>query len=1000
MRDYSSYNKKRLCFTDVSDFTDFQGIGSDPLYKRFESVKAVLRTCIDDAYKSFIAEPIYNPDDDTIAWYTDEWTESPRLLSKLTGAEKSRYESIREATVQHYREAVTKLEDEDLKILGGVMRFLSDDTVFCFDDKVVMVAWGMRYDTNKHQDIGSLMHDIPSKPAPPKIHQVQFSPGSLGTLAGESLIHLKEGEPITAEMIPAVTPADGYTFQGWDTAPLGTTVSGDMLFTAQYAPITVPHPEKENDEEEPEEEPAKSHRVRFSAGGHGKLKGPGEFTVPAGSTITAAMLPKVKSKWGYKFTGWDADPLQSAISGDTVFTAQYEKKKNWFFAIWPWLWKILLALLLLLLLLLLLRNCHGCSRHPVPVPIDDIDDRDWVRDDPNVGEGGGIYDPGNPYTPVPTPPDYRDILPPDQGVLPPIGDNDPIREEPGRPTIIANRLNVLMENEDKSIMDLARAFKQKYPGEQYQVVYYDDVVKRMQIVIPEAEREAIKQRLPQEFAPEYTLFVFDESMFESNYRPSDPDMRSDSKTWYLTAIGAFNAWETTTGTERVTVAVVDNGFNLRHKEFAGKVVMPYNVWKHSADITVQQVDHGSHVAGIAIALADNGSGLCGIAPKCKFMPVQVADEQGRMTITSVLDGVIYAIYQGADVINISLGGSFAGLDQYPERLQRELIDNHFKEEERIWNEVARIAETHKTILVAAAGNDNVLAGIEALQRPKNIIIVAAVDKNNRHHRKTGFSNYGEYSNVSAPGVDIYSCFGRGYRNLEGTSMASPIVAGSVALMKSINKDITAEQALCVLQSTGIVVDSKIGPMIQLDKALMKVKDGGINECRQEEAPEPSHGDVEITLQWGNINDLDLWCEDPNGEVIYFHNKQSRSGGKLEIDMNSSNSTTSETPIEHIYWPAGGAPSGTYTVAVHYYRQHNRNINQTPYTIKVKYGNQTETIDGTISSSDELKPVITFTLNPNGRGNSTDSDAARQQLINRREQLQREIDEINRSLQNR
>lgn len=1003
MSDHLIYNKRKLCFTEVSDFTDFQGIGSDPLYKRFDSVKAVMRTCIDERYQGFLAQPIYDSNEDVIEWYVDEWEEHPRRLTDLVGEERERYQRIKEETVQHYRNAALKLENEDLMILGGVLKYTPDDTVFCYDGKVVLLCWGMRYDTNKHKDVGSLMHAIPQKPKPPTYFQVRFMPGPLGSVEGNGVVNLREGESITAGMIPAVTPADGYHFTGWDAEPLGLTVSGDMVFNAKYErdePEPVPDPEPKEPKEPEEPEIPLTHNVRFDAGGHGKLKGPTSHNIPADSAITAGMVPKVKSKWRYKFTGWDADPLTTAINGDTVFTAQYEKRKG-FAAIWPWLWKLLLALLLLLLLFLLLQTCGTCHRTPAVVPIDGIDDREWVGEDPNVGNGGGIYDPGNPYTPVPTPPGYEDVLPPNQGVLPPIKDDDPIREEPGQPRIIANRLNVLMENDDKSIMDLARDFKQKYPGDQYQVVYYDDVVKRMQIVVPEAEREAMKERLPQEFAPEYTLFVFDESLFEGVYKPSDPDMSSAGKTWYLTAINAFSAWETTTGSEEVTVAVVDNGFNLGHKEFKDKIVMPYNVWNHDARIApTPPADHGTHVAGTAIALANNGTGLCGIAPKCKFMPVQVADAKGRMTITSVLDGVIYAIYQGADVINISLGGSFSGLDQYPERLQRELINNHFKEEERLWNEVSRIAETHKVIIVAAAGNDNILAGVEAMQRPKNIIIVAAVDKNNRQQGKADFSNYGEYSTVSAPGVDIYSSYERGYRSLDGTSMASPIVAGAVALMKSVNRNITAEQAICILQSTGKTVNGDIGPMIQLDKAILKVKNNELNDCTQAVPPTPSHGDVEITMHWNNRNDLDLICVDPNNETIYFNHRNARSGGKLEIDMNVSGE--SDQPIEHIYWPTGGAPNGTYIVGVHYHKNHVREANETPFTINVKYGGRTETYTGSIKKSDDDQTICSFTLGSSGsrRDNvGNGSDAAQQQLIERRDQLQRELDEINRALRN-
>ena len=959
MSEYIIYNKKKICFTEVSDFTDFQGIGSDPLYKRFDSVKAVLRTCIDDRYKGFLAQPIYDVSEDIIEWFVDEWQEHPRRLTDLSGEELARYQAIRDETVQHYRNAAMKLENEDLMILGGVLKFIPDETIFCYDNKVVLVAWGMRYDASKHKDVGRLMHAIPQKGPSTAKFQIRFVAGTLGSIEGNTLFNIPEGEVFPEGSIPVVTPVSGYRFVGWDTNPAGFTVTGDKVFTAQYesAQVNTPKPEKE-----PEEVPPPFHNVKFEAGQFGKLKGVTAYRVPNGSSVTAAMIPRVKPKWRYKFTGWNVDPLAGAVTGDRVFTAQYEKKKNWFAAIWPWLWKILLALLLLLLLLLILRNCHGCMHHGEGLVIPGIGDREWVGEDPNVGHGGGIYDPGNPYTPVPTPPGYSDILPPEQGVLPPITGNDPIRQEPGQPRIIANRLNVLMENPEKSIMDLARDFKNKYPDSKYQVVYYDDVIKRMQIVVPEEERVSIKERLPQEFAPDYKLFVFDESLFEGLYKPSDPDMSSSDKTWYLSAIGAFDAWETTTGVESVTVAVVDNGFNLHHKEFENKVVMPYNVWRHDAEVSAQSIDHGTHVAGTAIACANNGSGLCGIAPNCKFMPVQVADERGLMTITSVLDGIIYAIYQGADVVNISLGGSFSGLDQYSPFLQYILIQNHFKEEERVWNEVSRIAETHKVILVVAAGNDNVLAGIEALQRPKNIIVVSAVDKDNHNQNKAEFSNYGEYSTVSAPGVDIYSAYGRSYKSLDGTSMASPIVAGSVALMKSLNKDLTSEQAICVLQSTGKIVDGSIGPMIQLNKAIQKVKNNELSDCAQEETPEPSHGDVEITLQWDNLNDLDLVCVDPDGETIYYQHKQSGSGGMLEIDMNARPTTTH--PIEHIYWPTGGAPAGTYSVYVNYYERHDRNINATPFTVKVKYGRKTETFTGTLSSTDNTAPICTFTLNVN------------------------------------
>ena len=686
-----------------------------------------------------------------------------------------------------------------------------------------------------------------------------------------------------------------------------------------------------------------------------------------------------------------------------------------------WLLWLLLGILLFLLLWFLLSHCEGCSdrsgcrgRNAVaPIP-DTLTNKPWVDKDPNAGRGG-IYDTVNPYdtASLRTPRDFEDILPPYQGILPPVDTSNIIRE-PNRPSIIGNVLNILMENEDKSIMDLARAFKEKYPDDKYKVVYYDDVVKRMQVAVPENEREKLKQEIPGQFAPEYELYVFDETLFEGGYTPSDPAFGSSSKSWYFDAIGARSAWDMTKGDEKITVAVVDNSFSISHPEFKGKVVMQYNVWKHNQMVNTHSVDHGTHVAGTAIALMDNGKGLCGIAPNCKFMPIQVADDNEIMTTTSVLDGVLYALYQGADVINVSLGPEFMGT--LPGDIQRDLQENHFKEEERLWKEVEKIADNHNAIIVLAAGNDNMLAGINPMGRPSNIIVVSAVDKSNNAYTKADFSNYGEYSSLSAPGVDIYSTYKNDYEIMDGTSMAAPIVTGAVALMKSLNKNLTAAQALCILKSTGKSLNGKIGNLIQIDKALKKVQSGNIDDCNED--PKPSTGDVQVLLSWNNYNDLDVACSDPNGNIVWYGNRRVPSGGQLEIDMNVRY-PHSKTPIENIYWPSGKAPAGTYHVYMWVYRQHVAGLTENPYDLKVVYGDSVKNIHGSIKLSDSQVEVFSFTLNgsnnggDNGGGSSAggsdqnggnnpgndNSDLLRQrdELMRQLDNIQRQLDEINRRL---
>jgi hypothetical protein len=260
--------------------------------------------------------------------------------------------------------------------------------------------------------------------------------------------------------------------------------------------------------------------------------------------------------------------------------------------------------------------------------------------------------------------------------------------------------------------------------------------------------------------------------------------------------------------------------------------------------------------------------------------------------------------------------------------------------------------------------------------------------------KAEFSNYGSYSTVSAPGVGIYSSVGKdGYQTMDGTSMAAPIVTGAVALMKSINDSITTKQIICILQSTGIETQGNIGKLIQLDKALAVVKSGETVDC----TPTPSTGDVQVLLSWNNYNDLDLICTAPNGEEIWYKNPRTPSGGQLQIDMNREY-PDSRTPIENIFWQPGSAPNGTYNVYLLYYARHEANIDETPYTVKVKYGEQTDDYEGVIRKADNALHICSFTLgtadsNPQNP-NTPPANDKRSQLEQERDRLQGELDRVN------
>ena len=893
MSGHTLYGKTKVCYTEVAEFTDFQGIGRDPLYKRYDSVNAVVEKCIPAEYRDFLAHPIYSDDDDCISWYVKNWTTEPAAYKDLSGAELDKYRRIKDSTIAEYRRICNTLTGQDRQIMEGALKTIDEDLLFCYDNKVVLVGWGMAVDTNQHVVKGRVMHNLAINT---KV-KFQFLSGDHGCFA-DSLDHFRsfaKGAVLNASDLPVVIPNENYVFKSWQPNPVGLQVIEPMTCVAQYEYVKPKEPEKVT--------------LRFRCEEGGTIVGQSDFLMEKGSSLYAGYIPKVQLTEGYKFEGWTINPT-SVLDSDTTIMAMISKVQApppvvlpWYKRLWNWFlkhgWKWLLALLLLILMLFLMKDCScSCSHLPIPgfgedypeVPIADTSIVGGPGENP-----GGIYNPDDPYSAVPTPDPYSRILPPQQGVLPPIDKNPVI--EPGNPDVIADRLNILMENDDRSIMDLARAFKEQYPSRKYQVIYYDDVVKRMQIKVPRRERERLKAEIPGKFAPEFNLFVFDEALFEGAYTPNDPAVSDASKAWYLDAVNAFEAWDITKGSEDIIVAIVDNGFNLRHSELNSKVVKPYNVWLHSSEVSPHRVDHGTHVAGTALAIADNNKGISGIAPGCKFMPIQVANRYGLMTTTSVLDGVLYAVYQGADVINISLGQQFSSLSGVDEGLQRQLIRDHFKEEERLWREISRIAARHKATIVVAAGNDGVLAGIDALHRPDNVIVVSAVDKNLSSLRRANFSNYGDFSTISAPGVEIYSTVGADkYETMQGTSMASPVVTGAVALMKSINKDLTSGQIISILQQTGLPVAGHVGKLIQIDRALQTVNGGHIDVP----TPIPSGGDVQVLLSWGNYNDLDLKCSDPSGEIISFSHKRSRSGGQLEIDMNVEY-PSSRNPIENIYW---------------------------------------------------------------------------------------------------
>ena len=652
-----------------------------------------------------------------------------------------------------------------------------------------------------------------------------------------------EGFVLSARDLPQILANEGYEFVEWSPTPVGVTVNSDLNFVATYKKIEKPIiPESPIGPDEGLDDSAEGpiyYTCNFIAGNNGKTEGISSFTKQENSELLDADIPKVTPNRGYEFKGWTPSPNNLLVDSDKTFTAEYTRLPWWRrFWLWltslfigkgclKWLLWLLLALLVVGLLFGLLKSCNACSGHPEVngiVPIDTVATSD-----------GRIIDDNGRIKPI-TSDDGK--LPDQAGIVAPViggdGDEIPIIRQPGVPNTIANRLFLFLEDENDNIEALAQDFKEVYPDDRYSIIGYDKEVKLLVVQIPENERDNIRQTINSKI-PNHKFIVFDEEIYELNGRISTS---TEDIGWHLNAIHLKQGWSITKGSADVIVAIVDDGIEADHPMFKGRIVDAYNVFTQDNRLSLGQ-GHGTHTAGLAVGCANFYSkGAAGIAPNCKLMPIQVFDNE-QCPLSALVAGTMYAIHHGADVVNLSISPSFKGLNQLPVDQQDEIARRQFKNVEKLWSRVCALAAKKNCILVFAAGNDDILSSIPPENRNASSIVVAAVDKN---LYPTDFTNYGPCSDISAPGKGIYSSYPRGdFKMFDGTSMAAPIVSGTIALMKSIKKDLTVTQAKNVLYKTGSDVYGFMPPMVLVDKALLGVKRGDFSTPKVREMPSVPDG---------------------------------------------------------------------------------------------------------------------------------------------------------------
>ena len=321
------------------------------------------------------------------------------------------------------------------------------------------------------------------------------------------------------------------------------------------------------------------------------------------------------------------------------------------------------------------------------------------------------------------------------------------------------------------------------------------------------------ERLPEvEYAePNYIVRIMSSSASDTIYTHTDSATYTAeplySQQWGIPKINLPWLWKQPKSKKRPVIAIIDTGVEIDHPDLAG------NIWSNEAEVNgvggqdddangffddihgydfINQTGvigdrhgHGTHCAGIAAAVGNNGIGITGANPDALIMPIQVMDKSGKGNIATIIKGIDYANANGADILSMSIGGcGYSSAEE--EALLKAFYNGKY--------------------LVAAAGNgsgDIYSSGWceSEHQFPGAFKFVIGVMATSQSGVKAGFSNYdsdgphysefdpegptffGDYYNydIAAPGQDIMSTFlGGTYREMSGTSMATPMVAGALS----------------------------------------------------------------------------------------------------------------------------------------------------------------------------------------------------------------------------
>lgn len=308
--------------------------------------------------------------------------------------------------------------------------------------------------------------------------------------------------------------------------------------------------------------------------------------------------------------------------------------------------------------------------------------------------------------------------------------------------------------------DLRKSVEQHVPGKA-EIVHENKTLRYVAVKFPDEAAETAQQNFIDAITKKDGIkYAEVNSTHEALYTPNDPKF---SDQYAPQQVKSDQAWDTTLGSSSVTVAVVDTGAQYDHSDLSGnfrsdpgKDFVDDDGDPYPDDTSTEY--HGTHVCGIAAGGVDNGTGVAGQG-NSTLINGRALNEDGSGSTSDIADAIQWAADQGADVLNMSLGGG-----GYTDTMKN----------------AVSYAYDNGVLIICAAGND----GQNSVSYPaaySECMAISAVDSN---ENLASFSNYGSEIELAAPGVDVLSTTtdARGsYEKLSGTSMASPVAAGVAGL---------------------------------------------------------------------------------------------------------------------------------------------------------------------------------------------------------------------------